>query len=134
MKYKMNTGVMLAICAAMLCPFAVTNAQDVFLVVDRESGSLEVVSNGTLEVDGYEILSPAGRFAPANWNSLSDQGAPGWEEANPNNSGISELNWTGSSTLESGTSVSLGLPYNGCLLYTSPSPRDATLSRMPSSA
>ena len=28
-------------------------------------------------------------------------------------------------------------PYNnrkGCLLYTSPSPRDATLSRMPSSA
>ena len=26
------------------------------------------------------------------------------------------------------------LPYNACLLYTSPSPRDATLSRMPSSA
>ena len=25
-------------------------------------------------------------------------------------------------------------PYNFCLLYTSPSPRDATLSRMPSSA
>ena len=24
--------------------------------------------------------------------------------------------------------------YEGCLLYTSPSPRDATLSRMPSSA
>ena len=27
-----------------------------------------------------------------------------------------------------------GLMYLGCLLYTSPSPRDATLSRMPSSA
>ena len=27
-----------------------------------------------------------------------------------------------------------GDPCNGCLLYTSPSPRDATLSRMPSSA
>ena len=26
------------------------------------------------------------------------------------------------------------LDYIGCLLYTSPSPRDATLSRMPSSA
>ena len=25
-------------------------------------------------------------------------------------------------------------PYDACLLYTSPSPRDATLSRMPSSA
>ena len=36
--------------------------------------------------------------------------------------------------------VSLGVPESeapeivGCLLYTSPSPRDATLSRMPSSA
>ena len=29
---------------------------------------------------------------------------------------------------------SLELEYYGCLLYTSPSPRDATLSRMPSSA
>ena len=28
----------------------------------------------------------------------------------------------------------LQLPIYGCLLYTSPSPRDATLSRMPSSA
>ena len=27
-----------------------------------------------------------------------------------------------------------GLTVSGCLLYTSPSPRDATLSRMPSSA
>ena len=30
--------------------------------------------------------------------------------------------------------VPLGGPDGGCLLYTSPSPRDATLSRMPSSA
>ena len=29
---------------------------------------------------------------------------------------------------------SLAKEYSGCLLYTSPSPRDATLSRMPSSA
>ena len=28
----------------------------------------------------------------------------------------------------------MDLRYDGCLLYTSPSPRDATLSRMPSSA
>ena len=27
-----------------------------------------------------------------------------------------------------------GTPYNTCLLYTSPSPRDGLLSRMPSSA
>ena len=34
--------------------------------------------------------------------------------------------------LQSGVSYVGG--YQGCLLYTSPSPRDATLSRMPSSA
>ena len=28
----------------------------------------------------------------------------------------------------------INLPWKDCLLYTSPSPRDATLSRMPSSA
>ena len=30
--------------------------------------------------------------------------------------------------------VQVGDPFSVCLLYTSPSPRDATLSRMPSSA
>ena len=30
--------------------------------------------------------------------------------------------------------ASFGMSYMYCLLYTSPSPRDATLSRMPSSA
>ena len=32
------------------------------------------------------------------------------------------------------TALSIGVPLWICLLYTSPSPRDATLSRMPSSA
>ena len=30
--------------------------------------------------------------------------------------------------------INTGKHWSGCLLYTSPSPRDATLSRMPSSA
>ena len=37
-------------------------------------------------------------------------------------------------TLDSATSENHFTLVNGCLLYTSPSPRDATLSRMPSSA
>ena len=43
-------------------------------------------------------------------------------------------------TIEQGSSIDCGDGYwilvegNFCLLYTSPSPRDATLSRMPSSA
>ena len=36
--------------------------------------------------------------------------------------------------LESGTNLTVPVELAGCLLYTSPSPRDATLSRMPSSA
>ena len=36
--------------------------------------------------------------------------------------------------LESGNIEKVREAYSGCLLYTSPSPRDATLSRMPSSA
>ena len=32
------------------------------------------------------------------------------------------------------TPIIITVPHDGCLLYTSPSPRDATLSRMPSSA
>ena len=37
-------------------------------------------------------------------------------------------------TIDGYTQPRLGVSINGCLLYTSPSPRDATLSRMPSSA
>ena len=33
-----------------------------------------------------------------------------------------------------GALVAIGIKSTSCLLYTSPSPRDATLSRMPSSA
>jgi len=113
MRYTRNVGATLAICAAMLCPTATIQAQEVFLVVNRTSGSLEVVSNGTLEVDGYEVTSPAGRFSTDGWNSLADQGVAGWEEANPNGEGISELNWAGSSTLEAGNAVALGTPYSG---------------------
>ncbi len=113
MRYKTNTWAKLAGCAAMLCSYATLQAQDVFLLVDRTSGAVDVVSNGNLEVDGYELTSPAGRFAPDGWNSLADQGVAGWEEANPNSSGISELNWAGSTALEGGSPVSLGAPYSG---------------------
>ena len=37
-------------------------------------------------------------------------------------------------TVLAGTGSGAGAHFNGCLLYTSPSPRDRTRSRMPSSA
>ena len=42
--------------------------------------------------------------------------------------------FTFESTPGMGTTACLCLPYTPCLLYTSPSPRDRTRSRMPSSA
>ena len=49
---------------------------------------------------------------------------------------IEEIARRGVETMRYGPLKSIGLwnPDWGCLLYTSPSPRDATLSRMPSSA
>ena len=51
--------------------------------------------------------------------------------------GLPHISWsflTGkSSSYQAGGGIGIQL-YNSCLLYTSPSPRDATLSRMPSSA
>ena len=53
------------------------------------------------------------------------------------------LNWDNNNYLERDTTKSnffkqkekwIGVHLNGCLLYTSPSPRDGTKSRMPSSA
>ena len=52
------------------------------------------------------------------------------KENNPNLSDLSVM--TGRDGRKSGESI-LNI-VNSCLLYTSPSPRDATLSRMPSSA
>ena len=48
-----------------------------------------------------------------------------------------DVNSAGGAAIQGARSVlANGRPvvYPGCLLYTSPSPRDATLSRMPSSA
>ena len=42
--------------------------------------------------------------------------------------------WQGIVAGKSGISNIVNMDVSNCLLYTSPSPRDATLSRMPSSA
>jgi len=54
----------------------------------------------------------------------------------PSSSGIKALvvNSTGACTISESIIAAIGDVLTICLLYTSPSPRDATLSRMPSSA
>ena len=64
------------------------------------------------------------------------------EEVNTNNDNYASWNWKAngagsantSGSINSTVSVNTTAGFSICLLYTSPSPRDATLSRMPSSA
>ena len=46
--------------------------------------------------------------------------------------GSEEIHWAMTAMFDAMTALSS--KYNNCLLYTSPSPRDRSLSRMPSSA
>ena len=48
--------------------------------------------------------------------------------------GLSKAGTTVKTEVMAGLATFLTMAYITCLLYTSPSPRDATLSRMPSSA
>ena len=46
----------------------------------------------------------------------------------------SEVHFKASGSTDSGLKIGVGIELESCLLYTSPSPRDGLLSRMPSSA
>ena len=68
-------------------------------------------------IDGVDNASPSVNFALGNFL------------------GSTELDLKGVELIVGASSAFYGPnAFNGCLLYTSPSPRDATLSRMPSSA
>lgn len=111
MKYnKLKFSFFMAL--AVIVTAGTARAQSVFLIVDRDTGAVDAVSNGDIDVDGYTISSPAGRLNADGWNSLADQGAAGWSEANPTSSDLSELNFTGSSAIVAGQTVSLGTAYN----------------------
>ena len=68
---------------------------------------------------------------------LQDFGQIG-SDVKPDGSLITDCDrWSDAALVEGLASIAPGegvLSEEGCLLYTSPSPRDATLSRMPSSA
>jgi hypothetical protein len=110
-----KTAPWLALMVLLVQPGATRSAsgQRVFLVVGRDTGALQAVSSTDVDVDGYTIGSPAGRLNPDGWDSLTDQGTPGWREANPRPEMLSELNWEGSSTLVAGEPIHLGPGYAG---------------------
>lgn len=79
------------------------------LRVNTDSGELTLLSESgeTIDLVGYTIHSPSGSFTPANYNSLADQGATGWENAGATPTNLSELNPVSSLALNA-TAVSLG--------------------------
>jgi hypothetical protein len=83
------------------------------LQVNRSTGAVSISNVGTTSktLDGYSILSSHGSLSTATWNSLQDQAVAGWVEAAPTTTELSELNPTGSSTINASSSLALGTPY-----------------------
>ena len=84
------------------------------------------------ETIGDQILFNSSKFSEAVWLVSPETGQSiNFREVNETISEIGRrLIETG---IERGSSIAIATP-NSCLLYTSPSPRDGLLSRMPSSA
>ena len=84
----------------------------------------KAVQAGIVFVNTYRLISPV---APFGGFKNSGYGRESGLEVMKDYSNT-KTTWISTSTKP------LADPFNICLLYTSPSPRDATLSRMPSSA
>ena len=103
-----------------------------------------------LSMDGFNLilmrLTTAIIVSASLWSSANAQSSPeitfndGRLSVNANNVSVAQLadalsQETGIAIVIQGdTNAAMSADINDCLLYTSPSPRDATLSRMPSSA
>ena len=70
------------------------------------------------------------RHGQSEWNSKNL--FTGWKDPGLTELGIKEAKDAGKLIADKG--ILFNLMYTSCLLYTSPSPRDGLLSRMPSSA
>lgn len=98
---------------AVVGRYQLLNVGDLAARIDRGSGQLQLrnTSAASIVFDGYSLSSAGGHLSPGGWQSLADSGTPGWAEANPSASRLSELNSIGALTLAPGETVALGSPY-----------------------
>ena len=79
-----------------------TAATDVLLQVNTSTGSkagdAQLIFNGAQQISSYEIDSPSGQLAPANWKSLNSQGDSGWTTSSSTSTDIAEKDSAGSLT------------------------------------
>ena len=94
------------------CEVALSGTLELVFVTADSEFSVELENVLYSPNSGYNLFSPSAEFDGKSWNGL---GGP---------DGVMTA-FDGHVTFQN---------FDGCLLYTSPSPRDATLSRMPSSA
>ena len=102
---------------------------------DISGQSVSLSSNGTRVAIGAPINDDNGNFS--GHVRIYEEIGGVWTQIGNDIDGEAMNNVSGLflSLSSNGTRVAIGAPGNSdCLLYTSPSPRDATLSRMPSSA
>ena len=108
----------------------------------NKGGLIEVVGHDKLRIDYKDSTKGVALLEPARTNVLTysedfSQWIPiGTPTIDLNNivSPDGNLNGTKITRGSNPTPLRLGTPAQTCLLYTSPSPRDRTRSRMPSSA
>ena len=110
--------------------------RDRFIVGTGNSYNLNATGGSANAV----LIAHSHQYNRANSRNVSDGGVVGAEVLNNNFQNTNTVgvdNAGNASTTQTGDNANLP-PYYAlafiCLLYTSPSPRDATLSRMPSSA
>ena len=63
---------------------------------------------GGVDIVSYSVYSKSGLLNTTGWNSLADDAAAGWEEANPTDSQVSELNLEQSLAMTAGGMHDLG--------------------------
>lgn len=88
-------------------------SNNLVLSIDPSNGNAVVTndSSTTVTIDSYTIDSESSSLLTG-WNSLDDQGEPGWVEASPATDRISELNPTSALTLNPGETFALNGLWN----------------------
>lgn len=86
------------------------NVNNLALIIDSATGDAELrnASDFDISLEGYTISSSASELNTAGWKSIQENGEPGWVEANPSTSRLSEVNLEGVTLVPAGEAFDLG--------------------------
>lgn len=112
----MRTCVSTALAAWAVIASAISPAsadEDFSIVVNPRTGaaSLRNDSSGPINLDGYLLKAGSNVFSPTAWNSLDEQGVPGWFDGPAAPNRLGDTNLLGSTSIQPGASLPIGSPY-----------------------